>query len=717
MTPINFDSIPQYMRAQPRWTVWYIPEWLPGKDKPDKKLCLPNGEFCPEGYAITKNTGTFEQVRGTCSKNPNFYPGFWMESDNKDGIVFLDYDGTQGNIPPVPQHPTYCERSVYGFGFHVLGWYKGEKPTLPDTKEVYLGGRWIVMTGCVVDGRIDVNDLTEYLAKFNGNGTGGAKKKEPYTAPEAIRNGERNNRLHELACSLANKHLSDEAVLAAVRKENMIKCIPPLPDGEVVTLVASAVKFVKDNPSTKTKRKSVSPDSTKLTEVWAAERFVATLKGDCLYNISTKMWHVWNGRCWEVDDRNIVYDRARLFVKSLFDGVKDVDIEDMLDYIKDAKRINSKSGVANIVSLAAIQLTKRSEDFDADPHTLNMQNGTLVFSQGSFTFHEHRKDDMCSFICNVPYDPSVTVPTVWLNHIKTISADDSELAGNIQDILGYILDGGNPHEYIILMHGGGRNGKSVTLRTILHILGNYGITVNPLTLMEHGNKTISPERIKMRGKRLIVAQEPNKPSDSSHLADTSALDAGFLKAASGKDTIPARELYSNKIEDLAIVGLIAFSTNPLPKVNDSSIAFWERLITIPFGYIIPEWERDPYIESKFKESATGIMNWLIEGFVRSRTGRIKLCNTIKTDIDEYRSTVDEYAGFLGACVIDAPQSDVPARELYTAYVDYQKSHGYMDNNETVFGSAMKTRINHKRTKNGIFYTNIRIQKTQRQVIN
>ena len=67
MTPINFDNIPQYLQKQPRWTVWLIPEWLPGAEKPKKVIRLPTGEPCPEKYAITKNTGTFDGVKAACS--------------------------------------------------------------------------------------------------------------------------------------------------------------------------------------------------------------------------------------------------------------------------------------------------------------------------------------------------------------------------------------------------------------------------------------------------------------------------------------------------------------------------------------------------------------------------------------------------------------------------------------------------------------------------
>ena len=92
--------------------------------------------------------------------------------------------------------------------------------------------------------------------------------------------------------------------------------------------------------------------------------------------------------------------------------------------------------------------------------------------------------------------------------------------------------------------------------------------------MESGNKTTSPERLKLWHARLIVAQESNSQPDDHHHKDTTVLDTCFLKAASGKDVISARGLYSNTVEEFTITGLVILITNALPIVTDRSVAFW-----------------------------------------------------------------------------------------------------------------------------------------------
>jgi len=454
-----------------------------------------------------------------------------------------------------------------------------------------------------------------------------------------------------------------------------------------------------------------------LTEVSASDKFYEEIKDDCLWNNSTKRWHIWNGKSWEVDTRNVVLKRAKKFVRGLYagvSGIKDLHADALNAYIRDVKRLNRKVSVSDIVTLTSYQLTKLSCDFDSNPHLFNLQNGVIEFTRGGYTFRPHSKEDMCSLIGNVEYNPDAPIPPIWLNHIKMIFSGDTALINNVQEILGYTLDGGNPHEYITIMTGAGRNGKSVTLRVVEHILGDYSLIVNPLTLMREGNKLVSPERIKMRNKKLIVAQEPEGQSESTHKKDVTILDTTFLKTISGGDPISARELYANTLDNFVVTGLVVFATNKLPQVTDSSIAFWDRMMLIPFGYIIPESFRIDHFDDELNKSAPGILNWLLKGLMRTKTGRIDRCIAIKTAVSEYRETTDGYAAFMFACVEpDTPDKGVPARKLYALYYDYQTTKGKPIQNEIIFARDMGKRLNKKRTEDGVVYLGIKIVEVQK----
>ncbi|MDE2058745.1 MAG: AAA family ATPase [candidate division NC10 bacterium] len=70
-------------------------------------------------------------------------------------------------------------------------------------------------------------------ATATGNG-------ERFTIAERIPEGERNTELYKLARSLKARNMSPDAILAALLKENEMKCEPLLPDAEIEKIVAHA---------------------------------------------------------------------------------------------------------------------------------------------------------------------------------------------------------------------------------------------------------------------------------------------------------------------------------------------------------------------------------------------------------------------------------------------------------------------------------------------
>jgi predicted P-loop ATPase len=72
--------------------------------------------------------------------------------------------------------------------------------------------------------------------------------------PEMIKMGERNDTLYKIACSMRAKGHSEEEILAALTVTNRVRCIEPLPQDELVTLVSSA--GTKDAGKLSTKKKN-----------------------------------------------------------------------------------------------------------------------------------------------------------------------------------------------------------------------------------------------------------------------------------------------------------------------------------------------------------------------------------------------------------------------------------------------------------------------------
>ena len=66
-----------------------------------------------------------------------------------------------------------------------------------------------------------------------------------FTSPEKIPDGQRNDTIHSVACSLQSRGLADSAILAACLAENEAQCNPPMSEEEVTKIVNSALRYDK----------------------------------------------------------------------------------------------------------------------------------------------------------------------------------------------------------------------------------------------------------------------------------------------------------------------------------------------------------------------------------------------------------------------------------------------------------------------------------------
>jgi len=229
--PVPAPQIPEFLTSHKRWSV-FKKTWNPEREKYDKTPCTPVGGSPYPGYPNPENDrdlAFYADVKKLCDLDDVYVPAFYLLKT--DGLMFADYD----DPAYIPDLPTYTEKSISG-GYHVLAWYKGPVPKLPGTREVYLDRRWIVVTGDVVDGKVDINDLTELIAGMQEPGARSTPgHTEKFSAPEKI-TANRNNTLTSMAGSLRARGHSSEEILSLLTIANKTRCQPPLDDREVQSI-------------------------------------------------------------------------------------------------------------------------------------------------------------------------------------------------------------------------------------------------------------------------------------------------------------------------------------------------------------------------------------------------------------------------------------------------------------------------------------------------
>ena len=116
------------------------------------------------------------------------------------------------------------------------------------------------------------------------------------------------------------------------------------------------------------------------------------------------------------------------------------------------------------------ELSTTAADYDCDPFLLTVGNGTLDLRTGEL--REFRPTDFITRATHVPYSESAQCPR-WLQFLDEIFAGDKQLINFVSRAVGYSLTGDTREQCLFILHGGGANGKSTFLETLLRLVGTH----------------------------------------------------------------------------------------------------------------------------------------------------------------------------------------------------------------------------------------------------
>ena len=276
-------------------------------------------------------------------------------------------------------------------------------------------------------------------------------------------------------------------------------------------------------------------------------------------------------------------------------------------------------GISNFVKAGTMGDDNRF--INNSPLLLQFTNCTYDLEIGKARAHYH--GDYIDYPGRCAYDPDAKCPE-FDNFIKQITKGNRGLAEYLQMIIGYSATGlKDGMQKIFIFSGSGGNGKGVLCGAISNILGETMGAWSPGTFLANntGNNNPLYDMANNANKRLLLL--PELPSGVS-------LDRELLKRISGDDEVRARHpkqgFFTFKIKAKTII-----TANQYIRLGDGpSIA--RRLVVVPFlqqfktDDMIEEErdlgiidfdetiKQDGLIESKLKQEASGIANWIIEGY-------------------------------------------------------------------------------------------------------
>ncbi|MGO3838687.1 MAG: phage/plasmid primase, P4 family [Vagococcus sp.] len=408
-----------------------------------------------------------------------------------------------------------------------------------------------------------------------------------------------------------------------------------------------------------TKEKELEYPIRSYDDTGNADRFVDRYGNLYKFSYVEKKFYIYDGTKWTIDDRGSI----RKLIDEMIESMKNEKIihseeipeEDAKEFFqKFYKKTRGTQSKKNITDELKHRRPVTPDSFDKDDMLLNVSNGYIDLT--SRELYKHDIDKMFSQKVNTDYSEKMQ-PSVWLDFLNDIFAGDKEVIRYIQKALGYSLTGSTREQVMFILHGKGRNGKSIFVETIAEILGDYSNNMQAKSLMVKKNDNVNTDIARLSKARFVTSSEPNEGF---------RFDEGLIKQITGGDKVTARFLYAEEFEYTPKFK-IWVSTNHKPIIRGTDDGIWRRLILIPFEVQIPEEKVDKDLKYKLLREAPAILNWITEGAYMWMQEGLNMPEKLKEAGNKYRNEMDTLGQFIeDKCNVN-PDYSVKVSELHSEY--------------------------------------------------
>jgi putative DNA primase/helicase len=327
-----------------------------------------------------------------------------------------------------------------------------------------------------------------------------------------------------------------------------------------------------------------------------AVRFAHTFGSDLRHVAVWDSWFKWDKTRWKRETNgNVVrlgQTMSRIFLKEAF-GINTDDSEKGKAAIRAAVQSGEASEIRAMLSMACVQpaIAAEPEVFDNDPFLLCVRNGVVDLRTGAF--RESQKEDHCTKQAGVTFDKDARCP-LWTAHLNAVFAGNESLVNFFQCAVGYSLTGDTREHKLFFLYGRGSNGKSTTMETIQHLLGDYARKApDSLFMLDHHNREPQQEIAELMGKRFVIGSE---------IEEGGKLAESRVKDMTGGDTLTGRFLYSRSFNFTPTHKLWIFG-NHKPDIANNDEGVWRRMCLIPFTVEFKDGQKDPQLKTKLRRTA------------------------------------------------------------------------------------------------------------------
>lgn len=396
---------------------------------------------------------------------------------------------------------------------------------------------------------------------------------------------------------------------------------------------------------------------------------MAALYGDVIrYCHTRKKWLIWDGVRWRIDacerTTSLAISMARARQQAAW---RDAQTHHQLFQWGRNSESVTRLEAALKLSRGISQFSTTIADYDADPLLAATTNGTLDLSDGSF--RESVLADYLTLQLGAPFLLDAKAPR-WEKFLQEVFGGDEELIDYIQRAVGYSLTGETKEQNLFLCYGTGANGKSVFLRILGELLGDYSGAASFETFNAETRNEAGYDLAVLKGKRLVTVIESNEDR---------FLDEAKVKTVTGQDEITCRFLHQNFFTYRPEFK-IWMAMNHKPVIRGTDHGIWRRIHLIPFTQSF-EGRADKSLVGKLGSELSGILNWALVGLQKWQANDgLGMPKAIAEATKEYKRESDSIGQWIEERTTKNPIGQLRAGE---GYKDYQA--WALDRGERAFG--------------------------------
>lgn len=418
-----------------------------------------------------------------------------------------------------------------------------------------------------------------------------------------------------------------------------------------------------------------------LTEAGNAEVFVA-MYGDLVrFDHARRRWLVWDVHRWKPDNDAGVHRMALECVKQRFRDAEDASLSfgERKSLARWAIASESRTRLEALLAIARTMkpIAHNGDGWDEAPGLLGVPNGVVDLRTGEL--RDGRPEDLITKQAGIEYDPGAVCPRFdrFLREVLDPVPDgaepadeeelaaDGEMADYLVEVAGYTLTADAKAAIVAVLMGSGGNGKSVLLRVLRAVAGDYAREIDSKVIRASKFESHSTEVADLELVRLATCEE---------VQDDRLNSTRLKRLSGGGGPVSARRMRQDTRE-FAQTWTLWLTTNDLPRTDDNSPAFWRRLKVIAFPHRFDESD-EPMLEATLMAELPGVLRRLVEGAV-SYYGRGHLPappRWVEEATRDYREAVDPLEAVFasGALVPDPDErlSNADALVAYRRWADY-----------------------------------------------